>query len=151
MARIAIVEDDPQEAAKLRGYAERYAAESGKPLEITLFSDGEDIVTDYRPEYDIIFLDIQMKRLDGMSAAERIRLLDADVVLIFVTNMAQYAIRGYAVDALDFLLKPVPYFAFSQEMAHYLGKSLARNEELVQRLISLFEDDEEKGTADSSR
>ena len=126
MARIAIVEDDPQEAARLRGYIERYAAESGQKLDVTAFADGEDIVTDYRPDYDIIFLDIHMKRLDGMSAAERIRMLDADVILIFVTNMAQYAIRGYAVDALDFLLKPVPYFAFSQEMARSLAKLAAK-------------------------
>ena len=66
--------------------------------------------------YDIILLDVQMRRLDGMSAAESIRRIDPEVILIFITNMAQFAIRGYAVDALDYILKPVPYFAFSQQM-----------------------------------
>ena len=42
--------------------------------------------------------------------------MDKDVILIFITNMAQFAIRGYAVDALDYVLKPVPYFAFSQQL-----------------------------------
>lgn len=53
-----------------------------------------------------------MKHLDGMTTAERIRQMDAEVILIFITNMAQYAIRGYSVGALDYVLKPVPYFAF---------------------------------------
>ena len=54
--------------------------------------------------------------MDGMSAAEEIRKMDSEVVIIFITNMAQYAIRGYAVDALDYVLKPVSYFAFSQRL-----------------------------------
>ena len=51
-----------------------------------------------------------------METARRIRALDTDVLLIFITNMAQYAIKGYAVGALDYVLKPVPYFAFSQQL-----------------------------------
>lgn len=54
-----------------------------------------------------------MKHLDGMTTAERIRQMDADVILIFITNMAQYAIRGYSVGALDYVLKPVPTLPFA--------------------------------------
>ena len=57
-----------------------------------------------------------MKFMDGMSAAEEIRKVDTEVVIMFITNMPQYAIRGYAVDALDYVLKPVSYFAFSQRL-----------------------------------
>ena len=70
----------------------------------------------YRPGFDIIFLDIEMPTLGGMPTAERIRQVDPDVVLVFVTNMAQYAIRGYEVDALDFVLKPVSYYQFSTKL-----------------------------------
>ena len=70
----------------------------------------------YRPGFDIIFLDIEMPTLGGMPTAERIRMLDPDVILIFVTNMAQYAIRGYEVDAMDFVLKPVSYYQFSTKL-----------------------------------
>ena len=52
----------------------------------------------------------------------RIRALDSDVLLIFITNMAQYAIKGYAVGALDYVLKPVPYFAFSQQLQKAAGQ-----------------------------
>jgi len=57
-----------------------------------------------------------MKKLDGMRAAQKIREFDFDVNIIFITNMAQYAISGYSVGALSFLLNPLPYFAFSQEL-----------------------------------
>ncbi|MDR1092804.1 MAG: LytTR family DNA-binding domain-containing protein [Clostridiales bacterium] len=114
--RIAIVEDDEKTAETLERYIGRYAAESGTAVAATRFSDGMHIVTDYRPVYDIILMDIQMKLLSGMDAAKRIREMDKGVTLIFITNMAQYAVKGYAVGALDFLLKPVSYFALSQQL-----------------------------------
>lgn len=116
MIHIAIVEDDPEVREQLVGYVRRYERQFGKMFELTAFSDGDEIVSDYRAVYDIILLDIQMRRMDGMAAAEAIRKVDKDVILIFITNMAQFAIRGYAVDALDYVLKPVPYFAFSQQL-----------------------------------
>ena len=116
MAKIAVVEDNAAVRQELCGFIAQYAQESGQLLEVTPFADGSQIVEPYRPGFDIIFLDIEMPTLGGMPTAERIRLLDPDVVLIFVTNMAQYAIGGYAVGALDYVLKPVPYFAFSQQL-----------------------------------
>ena len=71
---------------------------------------------------DILFLDIEMPTLGGMPTAERIRMLDPDVILIFVTNMAQYAIRGYEVDAMDFVLKPVSYYQFSTKLERALQR-----------------------------
>ena len=52
----------------------------------------------------------------SLSQAQKMRELDKDVIIVFITNMAQYAIGGYAVGALDYVLKPVPYFAFSQQL-----------------------------------
>ncbi len=122
MIRIAIVEDDAASAGTLRRFLERYQTERGCELRLDDFSDGEELVQSYRPEYDIILLDIQMEHLDGMTAAEIIRRQDPEVILIFITNMPQYAIRGYAVEALDYVLKPVSYFAFSQRMDRALSR-----------------------------
>ena len=113
MAKIAVVEDNDAMRAQLCGFIAQYAQESGHQLDVTAFSDGAQLVEPYRPGFDIIFLDIEMPKLGGMPTAERIRRQDPDVVLVFVTNMAQYAIRGYEVDALDFVLKPVSYYQFS--------------------------------------
>lgn len=116
MIRVAIAEDDAVCAGQLRSYLEQYGKERETPLDVSLYSDGMELVEDYRPIYDILLLDIEMPRLDGMTAAQRIRRLDQDVIIIFITNMARYAIRGYEVGALDFVLKPVRYFAFALKM-----------------------------------
>ena len=100
MIRVAIVEDDAEVQGVLQEYVRRYTRQYGTEFEVTLFADGVDILDDYRAVYDIIFLDVEMKHLDGMTTAERIRQMDAEVILIFITNMAQYAIRGYSVGAL---------------------------------------------------
>ena len=116
MIRIAMVEDEAAVREQLQGYIQRYTRQYGTEFAVTEFSDGVEILDAYRPVYDIVLLDVEMKHLDGMETARRIRELDRDVVLIFITNMAQYAIKGYAVGALDYVLKPVPYFAFSQQL-----------------------------------
>ena len=122
MAKIAVVEDNDAMRAQLCGFIAQYAQESGHQLDVTAFSDGAQLVEPYRPGFDIIFLDVEMKHLDGMETARRIRERDGGVLIVFITNMAQYAIRGYAVGALDYVLKPVPYFAFSQQLQKALGQ-----------------------------
>ena len=116
MFRIAIVEDQDETRECLNRFVRQYAEEQGVQVEISLITDGSEIAEHYTPGFDIIFMDVEMPRLDGFGAAEAIRAVDAEVVLVFVTNMAQYAIKGYAVGALDYVLKPVPYFAFSQQL-----------------------------------
>ena len=116
MIRVAIVEDEAEIREQLMGYVQRYTRQYGTAFEEKTVADGLEILEDYRPAYDLILLDIEMKHLDGMETARRIRELDPEVMLVFITNMAQYAIKGYAVGALDYVLKPVPYFAFSQQL-----------------------------------
>ncbi len=133
MLRIALVEDEPDVQCQLTEYIHRYEQEAGEKFEMTVFSDGIDIVSDYTGGYDIIFLDIQMRHMDGMTAAKRIREMDQNVVIVFITNMANYAIRGYAVNATDYVLKPVPYFAFSQ----VLQRAISRVKTLTQSHLML--------------
>lgn len=113
---IAIVEDEDEAAATLESYINKHSQETGEVFSVARFKDGDEITYEYKPLFDIIFMDIQMKRMDGMSAAEYIRKFDKNVSIVFITNMAQYAISGYAVGALDFVLKPVSYFAFSEQL-----------------------------------
>ena len=126
MISIAMVEGEGSCARQLEEYLERYQAESGELIETVRFCDGDEILENYRAQYDIILMDVQMKFMDGMTAAEEIRKVDPEVVIIFITNMAQYAIRGYAVDALDYVLKPISYFAFSQRLERAIGRMKRR-------------------------
>ena len=122
MIRIAVVEDEELFAKELIKYLDEYKKESGEEFDVKLYGDGDGIVSDYKAQFDIILMDIQMKFMDGMSAAEEIRKTDSEVVIIFITNTPQYAIRGYEVGALDYVLKPISHFAFSQK----LGKAITR-------------------------
>ncbi len=126
MINIAMVEDEAGYADQLKGYLETFATEYGEEFEISHFTDGDEILVGYNGGFDIILMDIQMKLMDGMTAAEEIRKLDPEVVIIFITNMAQYAIRGYAVDALDYVLKPVSYFALSQRLERAIDRMKRR-------------------------
>ena len=128
MIRIALVEDDLQYRTQLKDYIGQYAAASGREIRVTQFSDGDEIALHYKAEYDIILMDIEMTYMDGMTAAEEIRRKDQDVVIIFITNSPQYAIKGYAVDALDYVLKPVSYFALSQRLERAIKRMKQREE-----------------------
>ena len=106
MLLIAIAEDDPQDAAALRACVRHFFEEAGEACDIREFSDGIQLVRS--PEtYDVVFLDIRMGELDGVETARFLRRISQSTVLIFVTNMAQFAIHGYEVDAMDFILKPI--------------------------------------------
>ena len=131
MIKIAIVEDEQDYAAQLKDYLKQYEKESGEVFNITTFRDGDEIVCKYHSEFDIILMDVEMKFMDGMSAATEIRKLDKEVVIIFITNMAQYAIKGYEVDALDYVLKPVSYFAFSQRLMRAIERMKHREERYI--------------------
>ena len=63
-----------------------------------------------------------MQFMDGMTAAEKIRQMDQKVIIMFITNMIQYAVRGYEVDAMDYVVKPVEYFSFSQKLDKAIGR-----------------------------
>lgn len=126
MIRVAIVEDEQAYIETLKGYLKRYEKEQQVSFQISVFYDGLDIVTDYRAEYDVILLDIQMKHLDGMKTAEKIRELDEDVAFIFITSTVQFAVQGYLVEALGYVVKPVPYLAFSQVMKKAVRNAVRR-------------------------
>lgn len=118
MIRIAIADDDAAFLAKIQKYIQKYQKENGEDIQLTAFSDAKELIEGYSPVYDIVILDIEMPGMNGMEAAEKIRQADEDVVLMFITNMIQYAIRGYSVGALDFVMKPVNYYTFSLKLSY---------------------------------
>ncbi len=116
MIRIAIVEDEEQSFLILKKHIEEFSRKTGYQFSSFWFKDGLNFISDYEPNYDIVFMDIKMPHLDGMKTSKKLRELDKNVALIFITNMMQYAIKGYEVNALDFMLKPVKYFDFEMKM-----------------------------------
>ena len=115
MYRILIVEDTPAESDNLRAMLARYGAERGEQFAVEVMANALEY-DERRPAADLIFMDIDMPGMNGMEAAEALRERDEETLLIFVTNLAQYAVHGYAVDALDFIVKPVSYDDFELRM-----------------------------------
>ena len=126
MIKVAIVEDDERDFLILRNFLEQYGKDGGEAFDICRFQNAFDFVSDYVPEYDIIFFDIEMPRMNGMEGARRIRKIDAGVAIVFVTNMAQYAVQGYEVDAIDFLVKPIIYTGFAEKLRRAINFSVGR-------------------------
>ena len=127
MLKIAVVEDQAEMREELCRFVRQYAAEHGLQAEVSSFEDGAAAAENYELGWDILFMDVEMPGLDGFRTAEKIRAVDPDVVLVFVTNMAQYAIRGYEVDALDYVLKPVNYYQFSTKLSRAVQRVQRRS------------------------
>ena len=125
---IAIVEDEAEEAEILRSYFTRYSKEYGTTFTVTHFGSAETFLNRYRPVYDLVLMDICLPKTSGMDAAAELRKLDQSVPLIFVTNMAQFAVKGYEVDAFDFVVKPVSYANFALKLHRLLGRLATRRE-----------------------
>jgi DNA-binding LytR/AlgR family response regulator len=131
MVHIAIVEDDKNYVETLKSFLANYEKESKQKIKISVFPDGEDIITGYKADYDIILMDIEMTFMDGMTAAEKIREKDSEVIIIFLTNMPQYVMKGYEVEALDYVLKPINYFALSQRINRALSRMKKRSKKYL--------------------
>lgn len=120
MWKIAIVEDEAKAAETLMQCLQTYGEQKGTAFDTVHFANGGEFLKEYRPVYDLIFMDIKMPGLNGMAAAHQLRELDSVTALVFVTNMVQYAVKGYEVDALDFIVKPVQYPTFEMKMNRVL-------------------------------
>ncbi|UWO24726.1 LytR/AlgR family response regulator transcription factor [Marvinbryantia formatexigens] len=116
MLNIAIVEDSEASAKRLTEFLERFSEESKETLQYMHFTGIEPFLESYHFQFDIVFLDIELPDGNGMEAAKKLREKDPLVVLIFITHLMQYAVNGYEVDALDYIVKPLRYPTFALKM-----------------------------------
>ncbi len=105
---IAILEDDPQDREHLRLLLETYAEESGLRIAVETFSAGEKFLRAFRPgKYGLIFFDNYIGNGLGIDVARKVRLMDNEADIVFVSMSAEFAIVGFEVRALHYLIKPV--------------------------------------------
>lgn len=125
---VAIVEDEGKMAELLGGFFERFSAETGVLFEVNRFEDGESFLKDYGAGYDLVLMDIELPGINGMETVRRLRQTDHNVIVIFVTNLAQYAVKGYEVEAFDFIVKPVTYYNFCMRLRRAMQRFESRKE-----------------------
>lgn len=131
MLNIAIVEDSLSDVELLQGFISRFESENNISFETEVFKNGLDFVSDYKPKFDIIYLDIEMPYLNGMQTAKKIREVDKSVVIIFYTNLVRFAIAGYSVNAMDFLVKPAQYIEFEKKMKRAVRYASQRSDKYL--------------------
>ncbi|MBQ6755383.1 MAG: response regulator transcription factor [Oscillospiraceae bacterium] len=106
-----IIEDDDAYAEYLEKCLKQYSAETGSQFAVRRYNKGESFLAAYTPPADMIFMDVELGDgfMNGIDTAKALREKDTMSLLFFVTNMPQYAPKGYDVDAIDYILKPVNY------------------------------------------
>lgn len=131
MINIAVVEDNEAEAKSLMNCLQRYGQQNGSQFQVTRFPDAVLLLDSYKVDYDLIFMDIKLPSMSGMEAARRLRQIDRSVTIVFVTNMVQYAVEGYAVEAFDYILKPINEHAFNLKLKRILAHVGSRSEDRI--------------------
>lgn len=122
MFNVAIVEDDKKEADRLAEFLHRYAQDFDVRFNVKIFDSGIKFLDTYQANYDIIFMDIDLPALNGLEISRELRKIDSTVALVFVTNLAQFAINGYEFDASDYMLKPLKYHSFSLKIKKVINR-----------------------------
>ena len=114
--KVILVEDDAKDAGIFKACLKRYGEENSETFSLKVYDSALTFLSEYKSDAEMVFMDIELPDIDGMEASRRLREIDNKVVLVFVTNMAQYASKGYEVNAVDFILKPLQYYDFNMKM-----------------------------------
>lgn len=133
MLNIAIVEDEKKAADILLSYFATYKERTGEQFRAVVFENPILFLTNYSSNYDMVFMDIELPNMNGMEASRKLREIDKTVALIFVTNMSQYAVKGYEVGAFDYIVKPVTYYDFALKLERALES--IRSRDMVKILV----------------
>ncbi len=103
----AIVDDMADECETLRGLLKQYEKTQRQTIHITEFHSGKELLADYIPgSYDVVFMDIFLNNENGVDCALKLRQLDAQVNLIFLTTSSEFGVKSYDVRAADYIVKP---------------------------------------------
>ncbi len=104
--RIAICDDEERYRIELKTILNKLLINAD--LNIDTFDDGNILADAFAASpYDLVFLDIEMPALDGITLAKKIRARSENVFIVFLTSHIEYALEGYEVNALRYLTKPV--------------------------------------------
>lgn len=108
MLQIAICDDEAMQRSLLEAYVREWGTLRQLEVDIALFGNAEQFLFHWEEcRRDMVLLDIDMPGADGLSLARKLRSQGEDVQIVFVTGLAEYALEGYDVEAVSYLIKPI--------------------------------------------
>ena len=116
MINVAIIDDEPSCSEHLISLLERYSKEMNVLFSTHVFPSAEAFLDNYKPVYDLVFMDIDLPGDNGIKATRKLREYDSKVILYFATYLAQFAIEGYKVNAKDYFVKPIKYYDLKMDL-----------------------------------
>ena len=123
--RIAIVEDDEKDMEHLRSVVDAYAGSRNMPVQIDTFSSGEDFLRAFEPKkYALVFFDNYIGNGLGIDFARRTRAQDPEVEFAFVSMSPEFAVSGFEVRALHYIIKPATPDAIDRRVRLYKMNAL---------------------------
>lgn len=132
MLKICVLEDEAAQMERMKAYLQKFQSEHADfEYVLDAYKNAFDLLEHYKRDVDLLFLDIRVPDMSGMEVAHRIREADQNVMIIFVTNLTQYAIEGYSVNAFDYILKPLAYNSFSSKMERALRMLSYRSSDIT--------------------
>ena len=116
MLRIAICDDDSKFTRKLETLVLQESQKLGIRADTDVFSDGKTLLKSFQngDHYELIFIDIEMEQVDGITAARRIREIDRTVLLVYVSGYDKYLKELFEVEPFRFLSKPLNHAQFDR-------------------------------------
>ena len=115
MIHIAICDDEKHMSDQIRAMASDFFRKKNREIHFRTFLSGEELLND-EGQIDILFLDIQMKGMDGLETARKLRAGQFRGFLIFITVLKEMVFQSFEVQAYDYLVKPVEEKQFEKTM-----------------------------------
>ena len=131
---IAVIDDSIDEARQLAGFISAYCSDTHTCQQTTIFNTAADFLRCWqRGSFDLIFIDIFLRNeTSGIRIAERVRRDDDSCTIVFTTSSTDFALKGYEVRALDYMLKPLRYGKFCQTMDYFRSVSQRKRSHYIE-------------------
>lgn len=139
MLKIAVVDDDVKFRTRIRDFIYRYFNQETNRFHVRCYADGVEFLSDEENKFDIVMIDILMPHMNGIEVAQRLRQQDKTALVMFITATPDFAIRGYEVSAVDYVLKPLSY---ETDFRYKFDRVVQRALQLRQRRLELVLKDE---------
>ena len=128
--RIAVCDDEERFQAQIRDLIEKIY--NSLDVIVDVFSDGKKLLERYDANpYDVLFLDIEMPSMDGITLAKKLRERSENVFLVFLTSHVEYALEGYEVNALRYLTKPIREDKLREVLKYVMEKNSGKRQLMI--------------------